>query len=251
MFDTTPWIATNLEEFRVRLNRNSNANANRAIDIASSKDLDNIESSSQPNSDTKISTPQPERKIDVRQRQGKKGAEVSVSTTGAAKASGRLNLMTEHEWIKCMEGFAACMSDLWTKTDKTSRSKLGQNPTEGSPITSVDERTKNDLESLVKPVVVALIDDGVDSCDPAFAGRAIEGVTFDYEDRAVGQYYISGKGHGTEMARMICKVCPMASIYSIRLKMHSSPDKETSTIDAISAALVSSDYPSTICLRSG
>ncbi|CAJ0547600.1 Ff.00g043540.m01.CDS01 [Fusarium sp. VM40] len=232
MFDTTPWIATNLEEFRVRLNRNSNIHAHKAIDIASSKQLDNTEQTSQPNGNKKATTPRPERNIDVRHRQGKKGAEVSVSATGAAKASGRLNLMTEHEWIKCMEGFATCMSDLWTKTDKASRSKLGHTPN-----ATIDERAKNDLESLVKPVVVALIDDGVDSCDPAFAGRAIEGVTFDYEDRAVGQYYISGKGHGTEMARMICKVCPMASIYSIRLKMHSSPDKGVSTIDAFSAAL--------------
>ncbi|KAM0186999.1 hypothetical protein ACHAPA_002877 [Fusarium lateritium] len=238
MFDTTPWIATNLEEFRVRLNRNANINASRTIDAASLTELDHAESSSKPSNDIKSTTLRPERKIDVRQRQGKKGAEVSVSASGAAKPSGRLNLMTEHEWIKCMEGFATCMSELWKKTVEASKSKLGQNPNGGSSLVSIDERTKNDLESLKKPVVVALIDDGVDSCDPAFAGRAIDGVTFDYEERAVGQYYISGKGHGTEMARMICKVCPMANIYSIRLKMHNSPEKGSSTIDAVSAALL-------------
>ncbi|KAF9772114.1 hypothetical protein IL306_010198 [Fusarium sp. DS 682] len=104
---------------------------------------------------------------------------------------------------------------------------------------SMDNQMKTDLETLQEPVVVALIDDGVDSCDPAFKQRVIEGVTFDYHDNSVGQYYISGRGHGTEMARMICKVCPMACIYSIRLKTHTSPEKGHSTIDPASAALVS------------
>ena len=209
------------------------------VDDVGSKEPRVVEISSKQNSETRTSMPLPGRLIDVRQRQGEKGAEVSVSTTGAPKAAGRLNLMTEHEWLNCMERFAVCMNELWKRTTATSRSKLGQDQADGGQLVGIDSQTKSDLQNLQKPIVIALIDDGVDSCDPAFSGRIIEGVTFDYQDRGVGQYYISGRGHGTEMARMICKVCPMANIYSIRLKTHSSPEKGHSTIDAVSAAYVS------------
>lgn len=132
-----------------------------------------------------------------------------------------------------MERFSGCMSRFWKDTSELSRERLGQ----GASV--VDGQAATDLGKLSKDVVVALIDDGVDSCDPAVSGRAIEGKTFDYQDGGVGQYYISAKGHGTEMARMILKVCPMANIYSIRLKTHISPEKGHSTIDAASAAFVS------------
>ncbi|KAL6402302.1 hypothetical protein AUP68_14774 [Ilyonectria robusta] len=239
LFDTSNWVATNLEEFRARLNRNANENrrANMTVGVIASAESGALNTSSEHRSSTRSSTPLPERSIEVRQRQGKKGAEVLVSAAGLPKAAGRFNPMTEHEWLNCMEKFAEHMNELWRKTTDASSSKLGQDQADGGQLLSIDSQTRSDLQNLQKPVVVALIDDGVDSCDPAFSGRVIEGVTFDYQDRGVGQYYISGRGHGTEMARMICKVCPMASIYSIRLKTHSSPDRGHSTIDAASAAL--------------
>ncbi|ROW04705.1 hypothetical protein VMCG_04794 [Cytospora schulzeri] len=85
-------------------------------------------------------------------------------------------------------------------------------------------------------VVVALIDDGVVSLNEYLAGRVLEGKTFDYHDGVVGQYYNSDKGHGTEMAKLILRVCPMAKIYPIRLKTYLSEDGE-SKIDLKSAAL--------------
>ncbi|UPL00847.1 hypothetical protein LCI18_011781 [Fusarium solani-melongenae] len=131
-----------------------------------------------------------------------------------------------------MGRFSGCMSRFRKETSDISRERLGQ----GASV--VDGQAATGIEKLSKGVVVALIDDGVDSYDPAFSGRAIEDKTFDYQDGGVGQYYISAKGHGTEMARTILKVCPMANIYSIRLKTHISPETGHSTIDATSAAFV-------------
>ncbi|KAF5676119.1 intracellular serine protease [Fusarium heterosporum] len=238
LIDYNSWVVSNLDEFRSRLNRNAIANASseKAVDVilpTLPEEGESVEANLLQNTDIKPFVSVPERKIEVTPRQSRNGAEGSPSTTGGPKGSGRINPMTEHEWLRCMEGFAGCMNSLWKKTINVSQSQPRQDLVEGG----IDQRARNDLESLQKPVVVALIDDGVDSCDPAFEGRHIEGVTFDYQDSAVGQYYISGKGHGTEMAKMICKVCPMAHIYSIRLKTHSSPDQGGLTIDAISAAL--------------
>ncbi|EEU42353.1 uncharacterized protein NECHADRAFT_40446 [Fusarium vanettenii 77-13-4] len=214
LYDTRSWVQKNLEEFRARLNKNVNLIRNVTTADAVSAG---------PFEETHSSTPA------VIAREGKKGTEIQVSS-GSSKTSARTNPVTEHQWLTCMERFSGCMGRFWKDTIETSRERLGQGAS------AVDGQAAADLERLSKDVVVALIDDGVDSCDPAFSGRAIEGKTFDYQDGGVGQYYISAKGHGTEMARMILKVCPMASIYSIRLKTHISPEKGHSTIDAASAA---------------
>lgn len=180
--------------------------------------------------------PQKERKIEVIVRESEKEADRPISSNSISKATERFNPITEHEWLNCMERFAGCMSIFWQETLKRSQEGV-EKDNKSNHLLSKDS-TQN-LNNLRKDVVVALIDDGVDSCDSTFSGRAIEGKTFDYRDGSVGQYYISARGHGTEMARMILKVCPMASIYSIRLKTHISPDKGQATIDATSAALVS------------
>ncbi|KAM0453024.1 hypothetical protein ACHAPV_009266 [Trichoderma viride] len=228
---------SNLEEFRLRLNKN--VNLERTIK-ANTETSATSESGSVPTEQkteyAKTSTPK-ERKIGVTVREGKKGTEVAVSSGGAARIAGRTNPVTEHEWLNCMERFAGCMDVFWKYTKDVAKSQLEKVQNDGAPLTKVDTQNMIDLQNLGKDVVVALIDDGVDSCDLAFSGRAIEGKTFDYQDGGVGQYYISAKGHGTEMARMILKVCPMATIYSIRLKTHSDPDSGLPTIDAASAAL--------------
>ncbi|KAM0417016.1 hypothetical protein ACHAPT_012982 [Fusarium lateritium] len=232
LYDTRSWVQNNLEEFRVRLNTNVNLIRKAKISDAVSPDTPEAPEASTPaaEKDEPASTAPPlEHKIEVFAREGKKGAEVHVSNS-SSKASPRTNPITEHQWLTCMERFSSCMGRFWKDTIETSRERLGQ----GLP--AIDGQVSSDLQKLGKDVVIALIDDSVDSCDPAFAGRAIEGKTFDYQDGGVGQYYISANGHGTEMARMILKVCPMASIYSIRLKTHTSPDKGHSTIDAASAA---------------
>ncbi|KAK7414636.1 hypothetical protein QQX98_006493 [Neonectria punicea] len=231
LYDTRNWVQSNLEEFQVRLNQFANENRNTGKNghaLAPNESGVTTEA-------VQITPPQ-ERKVKVTVREGK-GNEIPVSPSNVQKTVGRSNPITEHEWLNCMERFAGCMDIFWRRTLEISLEQLGQGHDNHSHLPKVDTQARTDLQNLKKDVVVALIDDGVDSCDSAFSGRAIEGKTFDYQDGGVRQYYISAKGHGTEMARMILKVCPMASIYSIRLKTHTSPDKGHATIDAVSAAL--------------
>ncbi|KAI8718222.1 Peptidase-S8 domain-containing protein [Fusarium sp. LHS14.1] len=225
-------VQKNLEEFRARLNKNVNLIRNVTTADVVSPGPEETQASTpavEETGEASTAAPSPEHTIEVIAREGKKGTEIQVSS-GSSKRSARTNPVTEHQWLTCMERFSGCMGRFWKDTIETSRERLGQGAS------AVDGQATADLERLSKDVVVALIDDGVDSCDPAFSGRAIEGKTFDYQDGGVGQFYISAKGHGTEMARMILKVCPMASIYSIRLKTHISPEKGHSTIDAASTA---------------
>ncbi|KAH7310654.1 hypothetical protein B0I35DRAFT_357913 [Stachybotrys elegans] len=231
LYDTKAWVQENLKEFRSRLNKNANIQVKDVVNRPG-EDADAGAAAEPP-----AAKETPERKIDVVVREGTKGIELPVSSAGASKSAGRTNPMTEHEWITCMERFSGSMDLFWKRTVAQAEEKLQQDFSDSNPLLNVDMQHMADLQKLKKDVVVALIDDGVDSCDSAFAGRVIEGKTFDYQDGGVGQYYISARGHGTEMARMILKVCPMASIYSIRLKTHTSPTKGHSTIDPISAAL--------------
>ncbi|KAM0247246.1 hypothetical protein ACHAQJ_009913 [Trichoderma viride] len=235
LFDSRTWVQSNLEEFRVRLNQSASENygAKQATDSKSVTESETTTASIEEKNEKPNPAPQRERKIEVFVQEGKKGTEIPVSSNSVPKSTERLNPITEHEWLNCMERFAGCMNVFWKETLQRSEENVKKD-NNGNHLLS--NETQN-LDDLRKDVVVALIDDGVDSCDPTFSGRIIEGKTFDYRDRGVGQYYISARGHGTEMARMILKVCPMASIYSIRLKTHINPDKGQATIDATSAAL--------------
>lgn len=139
-----------------------------------------------------------------------------------------MKVVTSHEWLRCMEKFATHISSFWDETIERFDKRFGDEQGDGAKAT---------VMGIENDVVVALIDDGVASCNDAFVGRILEGKTFDYHDEFVGQYYISANGHGTEMARSILRVCPMAKIYPIRLKTHSSDGG--AQIDLLSAALVS------------
>ncbi|KZL84161.1 intracellular serine protease [Colletotrichum incanum] len=233
LYDAGEWVQKNIEEFKVRLNRN----ANRCQSVKSLPEAlcSEVSQVSEPSSERTTSVT--ERKIVVDPRAGKKGTEILLSSSGLPRPTGKSNPVTEHDWLNCTERFGGCMDLFWKRTVDLSREYLGTDSNRDSRLLMAKTQNMNALQNLGKNVIVALIDDGVDCCDSAFSGRVIEGKTFDYQGGGVGQYYISAKGHGTEMARMILKVCPMASIYSIRLKTHTSPDKGTSTIDAVSAAL--------------
>ncbi|KAL5041266.1 hypothetical protein BDW71DRAFT_212292 [Aspergillus fruticulosus] len=95
-------------------------------------------------------------------------------------------------------------------------------------------------------VRVALLDDGVDFCEKEFRERVMDGRSFAYFDDAKQrekQWYVSELGHGTVMAHMILRVCPMAKIYPIRLDTIQNPRKNhveirsQSAIQAIEAAV--------------
>ncbi|KAI2464187.1 hypothetical protein F4781DRAFT_425759 [Annulohypoxylon bovei var. microspora] len=74
--------------------------------------------------------------------------------------------------------------------------------------------------TLKHPVTVAIIDDGVDINNQSIQSRIIGGWSFCHRDKDQNlnqSYYVSGDGHGTAMAGLICKVCPNVSLYILRL----------------------------------
>ncbi|KAL4864041.1 hypothetical protein BDV12DRAFT_205945 [Aspergillus spectabilis] len=93
---------------------------------------------------------------------------------------------------------------------------------------------------------VALIDDGVDFCEKEFREKIMQGKSFAYYqhgNRREKQWYVSELGHGTVMAHMILRVCPMAKIYPIKLDTIRDPKKKhwdiqpDSAVKAIEAAV--------------
>ena len=71
-----------------------------------------------------------------------------------------------------------------------------------------------------EPITIALIDDGVDVSEQSLHARIIGGRSFCQRDREHNlsmPYYVSTGGHGTVMASLICRVCPSAQLYVIKL----------------------------------
>lgn len=216
MYDSPAWIQQKKTEFEIRLNKHR-------VSITAGQEIEEASAAPEP------------RKISVHLRgvhstTGKKaalGPLQSGATQGAASQLVPQKIINTHEWLKCMDAFASNISPLWTLTRANFLDNIG-----AASVTGLEDE-----------VVVALIDDGVALLDQNFVGRVLEGKTFDYQDGdvdysdgRVGQSYNSAQGHGTEMARCILRVCPMAKIYPIRLKTHFS-DNRTSEIDIESAAL--------------
>ncbi|KAM0494430.1 hypothetical protein ACHAP8_008573 [Fusarium lateritium] len=128
-----------------------------------------------------------------------------------------------HQWLKSVEDFASVMEPFW---DSTFQRFLEMNQNMGT------------AEQVERPVTIALIDDGVDKFKIDQPNQILEGKSFDFHDERVNPPYLSAKGHGTTMARMILRVCPMAKIYPIRLKTFNDPNGNF-TIHANYAARVS------------
>ncbi|KAL3292908.1 intracellular serine protease [Colletotrichum asianum] len=233
LYDSNLYIEKRIQEFETRLNENVILKRANLISLqhrepvaspgskASSKQEFNLGSSSQSTT----------RKITVVHGDGRREMKRPTSNGDKPKSPEDGLPDDEHEWVTSISEFSKIMSGLWRKTLEDYEG-LGLKDS-NHPLVAVTGPQK--LQSLAKPVVVALIDDGVHSFDPAFSNRVIEGKTFDYHDGWIGQHYDSARGHGTEMAKLICTVCPMAEIYSIRLKTHTGPDGN-STIDQMSAS---------------
>ncbi|KAG5801723.1 hypothetical protein H9Q74_013688 [Fusarium xylarioides] len=201
------WIARNLQQFQDRLSKN-------------------ISLFKKPNS----------RAVRVIESWSDKRAGTSASTNGATGTAKITNPEQENEWVNDMERFADPMSKLWEATLSKSGEKLKELEKDRKSLSATEMQILNNLQTLRKNVVVALIDDGVNTFDSFLSSRFIEGKTFDYRADGVGQYYISETGHGTDMARLILKVCPMASIYAIKLKTQRSSESGEITIEEDSAA---------------
>ncbi|KAF5560550.1 intracellular serine protease [Fusarium napiforme] len=231
--DTPKWVNANINEFEFRLNKN--ANLRRTVEVMEQQQLTGIKSPLAVGNGKEGMTLATSRKIIVDKVESISPSEGMTPTATSTKATGLPTRKTEHQWITCVETFARHMNKLWAEITAESRKRLLQVNESKEQVVGMDDKANRALEDLQKPVVVALIDDGVGNCNEDFPRRAIEGVTFDYQGDTVGQYYISARGHGTEMARMILTVCPMASIYSIRLKTGFDQEKGDPTIDPESA----------------
>nr|RBQ96893.1 hypothetical protein FVER53263_04444 [Fusarium verticillioides] len=119
------------------------------------------------------------------------------------------------KWMKCMEDFARRFRQI---------------------------KALRDTNPSLKPVEVALIDDGVDFMHPDLndtRDRTFLGKSFDYRDEhptpRVPPYWSSPSGHGTLMARLIHKICPSAVIHVIKLQTFRAGNSDKLQIRADSA----------------
>ncbi|PYI33496.1 hypothetical protein BP00DRAFT_117362 [Aspergillus indologenus CBS 114.80] len=113
-----------------------------------------------------------------------------------------------HRWLTCMDNFADFIQNIRPPTG-----------------------WKEDVR-------VALIDDGVDIEEKTLRGKIIGGRSFcprDYAQNLQRSFYVSGSGHGTVMASLICRVCPTAKLFVVKLAEHVS-ENSTRQITAKSAA---------------
>ncbi|KAH8714694.1 hypothetical protein BGZ61DRAFT_516837 [Ilyonectria robusta] len=190
--DNRRWIEKKIGEFEVRLNTNFKK-ARESEATASSQDT------------VKITEVRVERKnVDADpDRKGTMEDEPDFKTSLPAKG------VNSHKWLDSTTRFAKGMETFWknTVTDFNETRKI-----QGTP-----ERIEDD-------VVIALIDDGVDMFDPSLSSKVLEGKSFDYHHDKVRPVFSSARGHGTVMASMILRVCPMAKIYPIRLKTYETKD---------------------------
>lgn len=154
--------------------------------------------------------------LEEQRKVASRGAPHLTNTPGAIKG------VNSHRWLDATARFAGEMEPFWRSTVKEfleSRQNRG-----------TTERVEDD-------VVLALIDDGVDMFDKALTNQILEGKSFDFHDGKVRPPFSSAKGHGTVMASMILRVCPMVKVYPIRLKTYDNPEGKN-TIDVGYAAQV-------------
>lgn len=82
--------------------------------------------------------------------------------------------------------------------------------------TAVSKHITEDVRAKMAPVTVGLIDDGVDLRDLRSSNFLRPGWYADTtspEHGKMNTWYVSDKGHGTQMAKLICRVCPNVIIY--------------------------------------
>ncbi|KFY46705.1 hypothetical protein V494_00369 [Pseudogymnoascus sp. VKM F-4513 (FW-928)] len=121
----------------------------------------------------------------------------------------------KQRWLEHMDTFADFINNIDLEREKKERSDLQAREGPGTP---VGKRTKQ-----LEDVKVAIIDDGVDGFDPTVSKSITNGVSFCRgSSDLVKSYYVSSGGHGTNMARLILRMCPTAKLYVARLQEYTS-----------------------------
>ncbi|KAK0655666.1 hypothetical protein B0T16DRAFT_451309 [Cercophora newfieldiana] len=157
---------------------------------------------------------------------------------GIAPGAEGANLSTPpHRWLDATDAFAEQVANVWKKIvderKRVAKAAIDTVIASRGTITPSDQAEVEATKGPPADIIVAVIDDGVDTTVEQLSQRVLAGRTFSYDEERdrVRPWYVSENNHGTIMASMIVRVCPMAKIYPIRLSTG-----RGGTIDPMSAA---------------
>ncbi|KAI1099978.1 hypothetical protein F4804DRAFT_336702 [Jackrogersella minutella] len=214
-YDNLQWINDKIKQFGIRLNESRKTIRARELAANDNQAVSNVGIAS---GDVQVTVSDAgiyeERKV---------MSHNAADLTTLASTKG----VDSHRWLDSTVRFAGEMIPFW---NNTVQDFLKSTENRGTP-----ERVEDD-------VVLALIDDGVDMFDKTLTNQVLEGKSFDFHDSKVRPPFSSARGHGTVMASMILRVCPMAKVYPIRLKTYDKENGKTEidrnyAAQAIQAAL--------------
>ncbi|KAL4992920.1 hypothetical protein BDV10DRAFT_198732 [Aspergillus recurvatus] len=170
----------------------------------------------------------PATRIEVFARQNLAREEPGSAASGMASSD--RSSVTPHKWLESIDTFA---DELRT------------------PMPNLHTKYHTEDE-----IWVALIEDGVNLTEKGFSDKSRDGKSFAYYPDNIErqrQWYASDQSHGTVIAHMILRVCPMAKIYPITLYTTNDPRKQQLKIRPESAikACTSSPCPWTVEVPTG
>ncbi|KAI1654119.1 hypothetical protein F4813DRAFT_235945 [Daldinia decipiens] len=213
-YDNLEWIDKKIMAFQTRLNANRKAIRDQKLAASGNQVTSSIDIGF---NDVEV----------IATDLGIDESKVTSSNVSHSTAPTLVKGVNSHRWLKSTARFAGEMIPFWENTVKEF---LETRKNQGT-----QERIEDD-------VILALIDDGVDMFDATLDNHVLEGKSFDFHDGKIRPPFSSARGHGTVMASMILRVCPMAKVYPIRLKTYQNENGKN-TIDkdyaarAIQAAL--------------
>ncbi|KAF5012668.1 hypothetical protein FDECE_1299 [Fusarium decemcellulare] len=222
MTESPAWTQENLETFRRRTTTNV---SKRRAKVSEATEKDDNDKELEQNDGAADSNQNKNIDIFIFQAKGKgqRG-----KTLGPVEQTLKISEpRAGHRWLDSVYRLADAVGTCWRKVHGDLPSLGALNP---------------EIERVAGDVVVALVDDGVDAYGASIPGNIIGGKTFAYDEGngSANPYYISENGHGTVMADMIMRACPMAKLYPIRLKTVAS-ENGNRQIELQSAALVSTE----------
>jgi hypothetical protein len=214
MYDGPDWTSNKMREFQTRLNSHRR--------LAATRDQTGVdpEDGGNPNVEKGVGVVSHVQVI-TRSYADEQRSTASRHSPHLTMSEGFDKGVDSHQWLQSTARFASEMDHLWKQTIAKFL-QSGRNQTEP--------------RGIEKDVVIALIDDGVDIFDSSLSDQILQGKSFDFHDGKVQPPYSSAMGHGTVMASMILRVCPMAKVYPIRLKTFDTANGKNRNIDAKYAA---------------
>lgn len=147
----------------------------------------------------------------------------ALSNDLSEPASETQDIAVPSRWLRCVHEFSRSLSEVWDEVLKMRMDRLNE----------ADE-----------PIVVAIIDDGVDILNPAIPNQVVNGGTsFALEaGQRLGPWWVSQTGHGTMVASLISWVCPMAQLYSIRVGQTENKEVDVRSLVRVRSCLLPFTY---------